>query len=587
MTTSAMRSSQSTLSELFAATAAERGDELALRSADASTRLTWTAYAESARAAAAGLAGLGVGHGDTVACWLTNRPEFHVADAAALQLGAVPFSVYQTFTVAQAEHVIGDAGSRVLITEPAYLQSALAVRDGHKTSVESVVLVEGSDAYALTWDELLACASDRFDQDVSAAAVQPDDLATLICTAGTTGPPKAVQLTHRNIVSQLAAFADRLGLPNGLRAVSWLPMAHIAERLCTHYFPMARGWEVTTCSDPQAVATLVSDVRPEFFFSPPRLWEKLRSGVLAGADGAARAELEDAVARVHGGEGPQDSELAAAIRERLGFSEIKVAIIGAAPCSAELIEFWHAVGVPLAEVYGMSESTGVATVNPSARSRTGTVGTPLDGVEVRLSDQGEILIRGPVVMLGYRNSPEETAEVIDADGWLHTGDVGVFDDDGHLRIVDRITELFINPAGKNVSPANIEATVKIAGGVVGYVCAIGDGRPYNTTLITLDPDGASAFAARLKIGHTSRAKLAADTRIRAEVAAQIERANQRLARAEQIKSFVLLEADWTPGGDELTPTTTLRRKPIAAKYAAEIERLYGNSDARTLGRRDS
>jgi long-chain acyl-CoA synthetase len=309
--------------------------------------------------------------------------------------------------------------------------------------------------------------------------------------------------------------------------------------------------------------------------------------VLAGADGAARAELEDAVARVHGGEGPQDSELAAAIRERLGFSEIKVAIIGAAPCSAELIEFWHAVGVPLAEVYGMSESTGVATVNPSARSRTGTVGTPLDGVEVRLSDQGEILIRGPVVMLGYRNSPEETAEVIDADGWLHTGDVGVFDDDGHLRIVDRITELFINPAGKNVSPANIEATVKIAGGVVGYVCAIGDGRPYNTTLITLDPDGASAFAARLKIGHTSLAKLAADTRIRAEVAAQIERANQRLARAEQIKSFVLLEADWTPGGDELTPTTTLRRKPIAAKYAAEIERLYGNSDARTLGRRDS
>jgi long-chain acyl-CoA synthetase len=522
-----------------------------------------------------------------VACWLTNRPEFHVADAAALQLGAVPFSVYQTFTVAQAEHVIGDAGSRVLITEPAYLQSALAVRDGHKTSVESVVLVEGSDAYALTWDELLACASDRFDQDLSAAAVQPDDLATLIYTSGTTGPPKGVQLTHRNIVSQLAAFADRLGLPTGLRAVSWLPMAHIAERLCTHYFPMARGWEVTTCSDPRAVAPLVFDVRPEFFFSPPRLWERLRSSVLARSDDAARAELEDAVARVRGGEGPQDGELAAAIRGRLGFSEMKVAIVGAAPCSAELIEFWHAVGVPLAEVYGMSESTGVATVNPSARTRTGPVGTPLDGVEVRLSDRGEILIRGPVVMPGYRNSPEDTAEAIDADGWLHTGDIGVFDDDGHLRIVDRITELFIDAAGKNVSPANIEATVKIAGGLVGCVCAIGDGRPYNTTLITLDPDGASAFAARLKIGHTSLAKLAADKRVRAEVAAQIERANQRLARAEQIKSFVLLEADWTPGGDELTPTMMLRRKPIAAKYADEIERLYGNSDARTLGRRDS
>jgi long-chain acyl-CoA synthetase len=352
-------------------------------------------------------------------------------------------------------------------------------------------------------------------------------------------------------------------------------MAHVAERLCTHYFPIARGWEVTTCTEPRAIAGLVRDVRPEFFFSPPRLWEKLRSGALAGADDAALTELGDAVARVRAGEGPQDGELAASIRARLGLSDLKTAIVGAAPRSAEVIEFWHAVGVPLVEVYGMSESTGVATVNPPARIRIGTLGTALDGVEVRLCEQGEILIRGPVVMRGYRNSPEKTAEAIDPDGWLHTGDVGLFDEDGYLRIVDRIKELIINAAGKNMSPANIEATVKIAGGLVEQVWVIGNGRAYNAALITLDPDGARALAARLQIGHGSLAKLAADVRVRAEVAAQVERANECLAWAEQIKNFVLQGEDWAPGGDELTPTMKLRRGPIASKYAADIERLFG------------
>lgn len=437
MTRSVIRTEPATLSELFALTAARRSGELALRSADTSTRLTWSAYAAGVREAAGGLAGVGVRRGDTVACWLSNRPEFHVADAAALQLGAVPFSVYQTLSVGQAEYVIGDAGSRVLITEPAYLDSALAVRDGGNTAVEWIVLVVGSHACALTWDELLACASEGFDCDASAAAVEPDDLATLIYTSGRTGPPKGVQLSHRNIVSQMATIADRLALSDGLRTVSWLPMAHAAERLCTHYLPIARGWEVTTCTEPSAIARLVRDARPEFFFSPPRLWEKLRSGVLAGADDPALTELGDAVARVRAGEGPQDGELAASIRRRLGLSDLKTAIVGAAPCSAEVIEFWHAVGVPLVEVYGMSESTGVATVNPPARIRIGTVGTALDGVEVRLGEQGEILIRGPLVMRGYRNSPEKTAEAIDPDGWLHTGDVGLLDEDGYLRIVDQ------------------------------------------------------------------------------------------------------------------------------------------------------
>jgi long-subunit acyl-CoA synthetase (AMP-forming) len=575
MTSTAITTSQTTLCELFAATAAERSDEVALRTADGAVELTWAEYAAQARAVSAGLAGLGVERGETVACWLGNRPEFHVADAGALGLGAAPFSVYPTFTAEQATHVIRDAGSRVLVTEPQHFEQALAIRDSGATAVESIVLVEGSDARALTWDELLACAPAGFDYEAWATFARPDDLATLIYTSGTTGPPKGVQLTHRNVVSQLAALGERLELPAGLRAISWLPMAHVAERLCTHYFPLARGWQVTTCSEPREIAAVIARTRPGFFFSPPRLWEKLRSAVLAGADEATRRELEQAVGRVRAGEGVQNGALAAAITARLGFDELEVAIVGAAPCPPEVIEFWHAIGIALGEVYGMSESTGVATVNPPAAIRVGTTGTALAGVEVKLSERDEILIRGPVVMPGYRNSPTQTAEAVDEDGWLHTGDVGILDGDGYLRIVDRIKELIINAAGKNMSPANIEAAIKSAGGIIGQVCAIGDRRPYNTALITLDPDGVRAFAARHGLDGATPTALAVDERVRAEVADQVGRANQRLARAEQIKDFVLLGEDWAPGGDELTPTMKLKRKPIAEKYAAQIAALYG------------
>jgi len=558
-----------TLCDLFTATAAQYEGEVALRSPDDRVAFTWGEYAAGAGTAAAGFAGIGVRRGDTVAFWMGNRPEFHVADAGALLLGATPFSVYPTLTVEHAEHVIGNARSRILVTEPACLDRALAVLERGRTALEQVVLVEGEDSRVLGWEDLLSRAPAGFDLRSASAAIQPGDLATLIYTSGTTGPPKGVQLTHRNIVAQVRALQERIGFPAGARVISWLPMAHIAERLQTQYVPMALGWQVTTCSDPRAIADLIVDVRPGFFFSPPRLWEKLRAGVLAAIDDDARAAIDAAVSRVRAGEGVQDNPVGAALRERVGFDELRAAIVGAAPCPAEVIEFWHAVGVPLGELYGLSECTGVATVNPPGAIRIGTVGTPIDGVEVRLSEKSEILIRGPVVMSGYRDLPEATAETIDADGWLHSGDVGAFDEDGYLRIVDRIKELIINAAGKNMSPSNIEATVKSAGELIGQVCVIGDSKPYNVALVTLDPDALAAFAARLGI-----AASATHAHVRAGVAEQIERANARLARVEQLKNFALLEEDWLPDGDELTPTMKLKRRPIAAKYALHIEALY-------------
>ena len=543
-----------TVGQAFQATATAFAGASALRTPDGAIDITWDDYAQRVREVAAGLAGLGLQRGDIVACWLSNRPEFHIADAAAMHLGAASFSVYPTYTAEQAEHVIGDAGARILITEPQFLERALAVRDSGRTAVEPVVVLDDSaDAETLAWEELPGCAEPGFDFEARAAAVQPDDLLTLIYTSGTTGPPKGVQITHRNVMSLLASLSGRLGLPDGIRAISWLPMAHVAERLCTHYFPIVHGWSVTTCSNPKAIAGLIPEVRPEFFFSPPRLWEKLRAGVLASS-----------------GDIPEGDAAAAALRA-IGFDALGVAIVGAAPCPPEVVRFWHALGVRLCEVYGMSETTGVATVNPPDAVRIGTVGPPLPNVEVRLGEADEVLVRGANVMRGYRNLPEKTAEALDAEGWLHTGDVGAFDDAGYLKIVDRIKEIIISAAGKNMSPANIEAELKTSGRLIGQACCIGDARPYNVALITLDPDAAAAFAAAHGIAPDA---VTTDDVVRAEVAAEVEAANTRLARVEQIRKFTILPEDWVADGDELTPTMKLKRAAINAKYGTEIEALY-------------
>jgi len=328
-----------------------------------------------------------------------------------------------------------------------------------------------------------------------------------------------------------------------MRVISYLPMAHIAERLVTNYLPLAHGWQVTTCADARTIGALLLDVRPEVVFSPPRMWEKMRAATIARLG-------EDA-------DGPT-------ALQALGLDAVRVAITGAAPSPAEVIEFWSLLGLPVCEVYGMSETTGVATVNPRGALRPGTVGVALPGVEVALSATGEVLMRGPVIMRGYRNRPDATAEAIDADGWMHSGDVGVLDEDGYLRIVDRIKELIISAAGKNMSPANIEATIKASGSLIANVCAIGDAKPYNVALVTLDPDAAAGRSAD-------------DPEVLAEVDAQMQRANERLARVEQIKRYAVLPHDWLADGDELTPTSKLKRRAIAVKYATEIEGMYAGS----------
>jgi long-subunit acyl-CoA synthetase (AMP-forming) len=342
------------------------------------------------------------------------------------------------------------------------------------------------------------------------------------------------------------------------------------------------------------VLSYLPEVRPGWFFAVPRIWEKLKAGLetMLAAQPAeqrevARAALDAAVEKVRleqrGEQVPAelaervaraDEQLFAGLRRMLGFDAVTAVHVGAAPTPVEVIEFFHAIGIPVAELWGMSETCGAGAVNPPQRIKIGTVGPAAPGVELALAPDGEVLVRGAVVMLGYRNMPDATAEAIDADGWLHTGDIGEFDEDRYLRIVDRKKELIINAAGKNMSPANIEATLKSASPLIGQACCIGDRRPYNTALIVLDSDFAPPWAAQQGIADTSLEALAGEERVRAAVQDAVDAANAKLARVEQIKKFTIVAGDWLPGGDELTPTMKLRRKPIAEKYAQAIEAMY-------------
>ena len=451
----------------------------------------------------------------------------------------------------------------------------------------------------LTLDEVEAFGRDPQTQaavEEAAAQVEPEDVLTLIYTSGTTGPPKGVQLCHRNLLSAVRGIETMVQFPEESRVISWLPAAHIAERGAHHYLPIVYGLQITSCPDPRQVLSYLPDVRPHWFFAVPRIWEKLKAGLetmIAGQPEEQRAQTARAVAAAveqvrleQRGEpvpaalaaevAAADEQIFAGLRKMLGFDEVRAVNVGAAPTPIEVLEFFHAIGIPVSELWGMSETCGAGCVNPPERIKLGTVGPPAPGVEISLAEDGEVLVRGEMVMLGYRGDPQKTAETIDADGWLHTGDIGELDADGYLRIVDRKKELIINAAGKNMSPANIEAAIKSVSPLIGQACAIGDRRPYNTALIVLDADFAPMWASQHGLEVRTLEQLAGEPSVSAAVQEAIDVANSRLARVEQIKKFTIVPGDWLPGGDELTPTMKLKRKPISEKYAAEIEAMYAS-----------
>lgn len=585
-----------TLAAALRVTAAENSDDVWVKNRDGSVVVRWSDGLARVDKIAGGMRHLGLTKGDTVGLMLINRPEFHLVDFGVMTAGGTPYSIYQTYTAEQIEYLLRDAATSIIVTEQLYLPVVQAACERLEHAPQLVLVDGDGDAIpdgAITLEELEAL-DPTFDGAAAAAEIGPDDVLTLIYTSGTTGPPKGVQLSHNNLMYMVRGTSDIVHFPRRSRVISWLPSAHIAERGAHHYLPAALGFEITTVDDYKLVMEALPEVHPQWFFAVPRIWEKLRGGLetmVASQPDEQREPLEAALAAAiekvrleQRGEAvpaelaatvaEADAKYFAALRTMLGLDEVVTINVGAAPTPVEVLEFFHAIGLPLAELWGMSETCGGGTVNPPNAVRIGTVGPAVPGVELKLAEDGEILIRGELVMLGYRNMPEETAATIDADGWLSTGDIGEFDEAMYLKIVDRKKELIINAAGKNMSPANIEAQIKTASPLIDQVCCIGDGRSYNTALIALDADFAPQWAAKEGIADASLASLSQDSHLLQVIGEAVEQGNERLARVEQIKKFKVLPEEWEPGGDELTPTMKLKRKPIAAKYADEIEALY-------------
>ena len=549
-----------TLCQAFQVTAAERPDQIALRTPGDGVAITYREYAERVRRIAGGLASLGVDRGDAVALMLVNRPEFNLVDTAALHVGAVPFSIYNTSAPEQIEYLFSNARARVVVTERAFLpQVRAAIRSG-RVGLERIVLVDGAEDGTISLAELEQSTRAGFDFEAAWRAVEPEDILTLIYTSGTTGPPKGVQLTHANMIAEVRGTFARLPVHAGGRGMSFLPSAHIADRWSAHcLFSHCLGFTVTCVADMRTVVAHLPEVRPTAWGAVPRIWEKIKAALEAQG-------IVDP--------GALSDEQRAAIRAKLGLDQAEWLVVGAAPTPTEVLEYFAVLGLPVCELWGMSELSCCVTINPPERNKIGTCGPPIDGAELRIADDGEVLVRGPLVMAGYRNDPEKTAEAIDPDGWLRTGDIGELDADGYLKIVDRKKELIINAAGKNMSPANIESRLKAASPLIGQCICIGDRRPFNVALIVLDPDVSAAHARARGSDDASASALAASDEVRALVTQAIDEANSHLSRAEQVKRFTILPTDWLPDSDELTPTMKLKRKPIARKYASEIEELY-------------
>jgi long-chain acyl-CoA synthetase len=576
-----------TIGSKFLETVQKHPDQVALRAKQGDGWAEWTYrdYADHVAGAAAYLSSLGVGPGDRVVLMMRNIPAFHFIDLGALFCGATAISVYNSSSPEQVQYLVGHCDAKVAIVEDDGFAKRFEEVRGELPALEQVVNLATEGTIEQIFHGGTA------DLAEGARLCTPESLATVIYTSGTTGPPKGVMLTHRNIVWTAEGYLRLLEVePVGFRAVSYLPMAHIAERMSTHYLALLGGYEVTTCPDPSQIAAYAREVKPEIMFGVPRVWEKFYAGVNAAlnADPEKAEKFKQAVeaakpivaAKTWGKATDEqlktleflDEAAFRGVREMLGLDACKFGVTGAAPIPAEMLEWFRAIGVPLSEIYGMSESSGPMTWEPY-RVKPGTVGKTFPGVETKLAEDGEIICRGGNVFIGYLNDPEKTAEALDDDGYLHSGDIGEVDDDGYFRIVDRKKELIITAGGKNISPANLEAALKMIP-LVGQACAIGNQRPFVSALLVLDAEAAPVWAKGEGIGFDTLADLAEHPDVVAEVERGVEDVMSQFNNAERVKKVRILADEWLPDSEELTPTSKLKRRGIHAKYAVEIEALY-------------
>ena len=596
---------EDTLPRLFRRVVAERGDKVAMREKDLGIwrAISWRQYGERARRVGLGLVALGLEPRDVVSIIADNGPEWLYTDLGVLCVGAVSNGIYTTDSPAQVEYIVNDSGTRFFFAgNEEQLDKILAVRDRCPQLVKIVVFdMEGlhgfSDPQVMPFSELLALGArydaehpDAFDRMVEIA--RPHDLAILVYTSGTTGPPKGAMLSHQNILFQLdySDFITKLG--EGDQQLSFLPLCHVAERTFTVFNPLRSGSTVNFAESIDTVPDNIREVAPALFFAVPRIWEKFYSGValrmreatalgqwayrwalgvgtrvaecrLAGRTPSAGLRLLHRAA---------DYLVLDNVRRSMGLHKARGAATGAAPIAPELIKWYLALGIDMREVYGQTENCGLATAMPDDRVKLGTVGVARPDTEVRISPEGEILLRGPHVFLGYYNKPDKTAETV-VDGWLHTGDVGRLDADGFLTITDRMKDLIITAGGKNVTPSEIENQLKFSPYISDAV-VIGDRRRFLSCLVMIDHETVAQFAQDNNVPFTNFASLCRAREVQELIGAEIDRVNKQFARVESIRAFRLIEQLLTPEDEELTPTMKLKRTYVNAKYKELIDGMY-------------
>jgi long-chain acyl-CoA synthetase len=579
------------------------GDRSAMRRRDPVSGewqdISWADYGTAAREVATGLASLGIAPGDTVAIFSPNRPEWHIADMGSLAARAVTVPVYLNNAPAQVAYVLGHSGSKVVfVGGEEHLRKIEKVRD-EAPDLRHAVVFDGessADGFVLSWAEL---RNRGREQDVAHEGefdsrwreISPEDTATVVYTSGTTGMPKGVILTHHNVVWTADSLFQIFTEDESGRRLSYLPLAHIAERVTGHFTQSFLGVQTWFASSVESLPQDLQDCKPTVFFGVPRVWEKFHAGIMAKVaerdeaermmfDGLMTLATAAVELRQEGEEITEENVQAlqmadqmafAPIRAALGLDQARFLVSGAAPINPELLTFFHAIGLPIAEVYGQTEDSGPATLNPPSRIKIGTVGPALPGVDVRLAEDGEILVRGGNVFAGYFRNPSGTEETL-RDGWLHTGDVGVLDADGYLTITDRKKDLIITAQGKNVAPQELENRLKYHP-LISQVVVIGDRRPYLVALVTLDPDALPRFAAEQGLP-ADAAALTDDPAVRDAVQSAVDAVNAEFSSAEQIKRFVVLPRDFLVEEEEITPTLKVRRRTIIERYGAAIDSLY-------------
>ncbi|GAA4919679.1 AMP-dependent synthetase/ligase [Streptomonospora salina] len=571
--------------------------------------LTWAQYRRAALETAAGLAECGLLPGEVVALMLPNRPEHLVADMGAVHAGGVPLTVYATFPPEQVAYVADDCGASVAVLEGAAELERWRPALEAPSRLHTVVLLDdeavpdgpgpGGTAF-VGWSGFRRRGRDAYAADPAPvhermSALRPEDTAALLYTSGTTGTPKGVPQTHRQVLFQATSTLRANDLPVGGSSISYLPLAHIAERVLSVYLPLRIAGHLHFCPDPARLGAYLNTVRPHALFGVPRVWEKLQSSLaaaLAAAPEERRAAVDEAAetARAYLEAGQYGRSRSAALERRFAEAEAAVlapirSLVGldrctsfttaAAPMPADTLRFFSGLGVLVRDVYGMTENCGAVALNRDGAYKFGSVGRPSEGMEAAVADDGEILVRGPVNTAGYLNRPGDTEALFDPEGWLHTGDLGRVDDDGFLYVVDRKKELIVTAGGENIAPAPVENLLK-ENVLIGQAMACGDGRPYPVALLTLDAETVPGWARARGIADTGPAALAENPQVRQEVQRAVDTANARLARVQQVKRWRLLPVEWTVESGELTPSLKLRRRVVQETYADAIDGLYAD-----------